>query len=197
MVKIDEIMKGVKEFPTYDENPYVHNLIVPSRNKTIAMSNKQLSLFDREGTEVESINFMGLRKRVDTEEFVKIYKAQIQALFELSNRAIKVFGYFMDALRISNDLVVFDIKECKRYTGYSSKESVIRGVAELLEKQFIARTDVHYKYYINPSKFFNGDRLVLFEDVVKKGSHTDRELLKREELGQENPKQIEYIKDEN
>jgi len=65
------------------------------------MSNKQLSLFDREGVEVENINFMGLRKRVDTEEFVKIYKAQIQALFELSNRAIKVFGYFMDALRIS------------------------------------------------------------------------------------------------
>ncbi len=196
MTKIDEIMKGVKEFPTYDENPYVHNLIVPSRNKTIAMSNKQLSLFDREGVEVENINFMGLRKRVDTEEFVKIYKAQIQALFELSNRAIKVFGYFMDALRISKDLVVFDLKECKRYTGYSSKESVTRGVAELLEKQFIARTDVHYKYYINPAKFFNGDRLVLFEDVVKKGSPTDREMLRREEL-EKSTITTEYIKDED
>ncbi len=205
-LKLD-IMKGVKEFPTWGENPYLNGLIIPSRNKTIGMSNKQLNLFDPKTGEIEekNISFLGLRKRVDTEEFVKIYKAQVQALFELSNRGIKVFGYFMEALRINSDLVIFDLKECKEYTGYSSKESVIRGVAELLDKQFIARTDAHYKYYINPEKFFNGDRLVLFEDIVKKGSRIDKKLLEDDQRKKllesynipNNHKTIEYIKNED
>lgn len=179
-----EVMKGVTQFPTHKENPYIHSLVIPSKNKTIAISNKQLGLFDPKTGDIEekNVGFMGLRKRVDTEEFVKIYKGQIQALFELSNRAIKVFGYFMEATRISSDTVIFDIEECKKYTNYKSKNSVTLGLAELLEKEFVARTGSHYKYYINPAKFFNGDRLVLFQDIVKKGSETDKELQENDPL---------------
>ena len=177
-------MKGLSEYPTHKANPYVSNLVIPSRNKTIAISNKQLGLFDPKTGDIEeqNIGFMGLRKRVDTEEFVKIYKGQIQALFELSNRAIKVFGYFMDATKVSADTVLFRLKDCQEYTGYTSKASVTRGLAELLEKEFIARTDDHFMYYINPAKFFNGDRLVLFQDIVKKGSETDKKLQEHDPL---------------
>ena len=193
------IMKGVTEYPRHKSNPYVSNLVIPSRNKTIAISNKQLNLFDPKTGEVEenNIGFMGLRKRVDTEEFVKIFKGQIQALFELSNRAIKVFGYFMEATRISSDTVIFDLDECKEYTGYKSKNSIILAVSELLEKEFLARTSNHYKYYINPAKFFNGDRMVLFQDVVKKGSRIDRKLQEADPLLELNQQDIDFSIDED
>ena len=170
--------KGITTFPTFDCNPYTSNLIVPSRNKTIALSNHRLTLFDSKTGEVqgEEAGFMGLRKRVDTEEFVKIYKDQLQSMFDLSTAAYKVLGYFMFASRISSDKVVFTLKECKEYTGYTSKVSINTGVSELLEKEFVARTDEHFIYYINPAKFFNGDRLVLIQEVIKKGSETDRKL---------------------
>lgn len=177
-------MKGVTEYPTHKSNPYVSNLVIPSRNKTIAISNKQLNLFDPKTGEVEegNIGFMGLRKRVDTEEFVKIFKGQIQALFDLSNRALKVFGYFMESTRISKDTVIFDLDECREYTQYKSKNTINLAISELLEKEFIARTGSHYKYYINPAKFFNGDRMILFQDVVKKGSRIDKEIQENDPL---------------
>ena len=134
--------KGVTGYPTHKSNPYLSTLVVPSRNKTIAISNKQLSLFDsKTGEEIESgVNFMGIRKRVDTEEFVKIYKGQIKAMFDLSNRAFKAFGYFMEATKISTDVVIFDLEECMDYTGYKSKNTLNLAITELLEKEFIART---------------------------------------------------------
>jgi hypothetical protein len=176
-------MRGVTEFPAYKQNPYMNSLIVPSKNKTIAMSNRQLSLFDPSTGEVEQqgITFLGVRKRVDTEEFVKIYKSQIQSLFDLSNRALRVFGYCLDASRLSKDQIFFHLDECKKYTGYTSKNTIITGVAELLEKEFLARTPAFNVYFINPAKFFNGDRLVLFQDIIRKGSTLDNQLEEREQ----------------
>lgn len=170
--------KGITTFPTFDRNPYTSSLVIPSRNKTIALSNQRLTLFDSKTGEVQEdeIGFMGLRKRVDTAEFVKIYRDQLQSMFDLSTAAYKVLGYFMFASRISSDKVVFTLKECKEHTGYTSKVSINTGVSELLAKEFIARTDEHFIYYINPAKFFNGDRLVLFQEIVKKNSKADKEL---------------------
>lgn len=196
-VKNEELMKGLSEYPTHKENPYVRSLVIPSRNKTIAISNKQLGLFNpRTGDiEEENIGFMGIRKRVDTEEFVKIYKGQIQAIFELSNRAIKVFGYFMNTTKISGDTVIFRLKDCQEYTGYNSKASITGGIAELLEKEFIARTSDHFMYYINPAKFFNGDRLVLFQEMIKKGSEADKKLQENDPLLELNQKSIDFEKE--
>ena len=198
MAKDKEKGKTLTDHPTYKKNPYINSLVIPSRNKTIAISNRQMSLFDNRTGEVqkEGIGFMGLRKRVDTEEFVKIFKGQIQAMFDLSSRALKVFGYFMEGTRISSDLVIFEFRECMEYTGYSSKNTITMALAELLEKEFIARTDTHYKYYVNPAKFFNGDRLVLFQDIVKKGSKADRDLQEHDPLLELNQKELDLGEEE-
>lgn len=192
MPKKNETMKGIKSYEKYNTNPYLNTLVIPTRNKTIALANKQLSLFDNRTGEVEeNIGFMGLRRRVDTEEFVKIYKAQIQALFDLSPRALKVFGYFMETTRISTDTVIFRHNDCMKYTGYSSKASVNHAISELLEKEFIARTQDHFVYYVNPAKLFNGDRLVLFQDIVLKGSKADKRLQENDPLEDLNQRSLD------
>lgn len=184
-LKLYPSMKGITEFSPYKKNPYVDNLVIPSRNKTIAISNKQLNLFDPKTGEVESagIGFLGIRKRVDTEEFVKIYKAQIKTLFELSNRAIRLFGYCMEASKISHDKIILDAGECLEYTGYKSRNTLSLAIAELLEKEFLARTTSSNIYFINPAKFFNGDRMVLFQEIIREGSKTDRRLRQEEMQG--------------
>ena len=184
--------KGVTKYPTHKRNPYVSSLVVPSRNKTIAISNQQLGLFDaKTGEEMsESVSFMGLRKRVDTGEFVKIYKNQMKTLFDLSKRAYTIFGYFIDATRINKDTVFFNYEDCMKYSGYKSKNTLNLGITELLEKEFIARTSNHYMYYINPAKFFNGDRLVLFQEVIKKGSQADKRLEENDPLANLNQRNL-------
>ena len=190
-------MPGIRDFPVYSRNPYFKTLVVPTRNKIVAMGTRQLPLFDPDTGEVEEMALMAVRQRVDKEPFVKIYKAQIQAMFNLSNRAMRVFGYFMDATRISDDMVYFSLKRCMEYTGYSSKATVLGGVADLLDAKFIARTDEPNTYFINPAKFFNGDRMVIVQDYVRKGSEADLRLQDHDPLLESQQGKLELPEPEN
>jgi hypothetical protein len=67
---------------------------------------------------------------------------------------------------VSKDQVLFDLKDCMKFTGYNSKQSVYLGVSELLKNNFIARTPKAYTFFINPSIFFNGNRLVMVNEYV-------------------------------
>jgi hypothetical protein len=67
-----------------------------------------------------------------------------------------------------NDELLFDLKDCKAFTGYSSKESVFNGIAELLKNEIIARGRNPYRYYANPSIFYKGDRIVLVTEYREK-----------------------------
>ena len=62
-----------------------------------------------------------------------------------------------------------------KYTNYKSKNSILSGLSELLENRFIARGSNPYKYYLNPTIFFNGDRLTLVKhfEVDEKKSLPD------------------------
>lgn len=172
--------KGIREFPVHTTNPYLPNLIVPSKKRTISIaSDKSLGLLDFETGVITDTAFIGIRKRVDSEEFVKIFKGQIQALFELSTAAMRVFGYFMDATRFGKDSIYFSIKECMQYTKYKSQNSINIGISELLAKEFVAKSDKQNIFFINPSKFFNGDRMVMFNDYIKKGTSADKRYLEQ------------------
>lgn len=173
----------ISQFKKHDKNPYLPNLIIPSRNKTVAISNKQLELFDDTGVATVSEHaFIGIRKRVDKEQFVKIFKGQIRALFELSAAGIKVFGYFMDATRISDSMIYFSLSGCKEFTGYKSVNSINLGVSELLEKGFIARGPDSNTFFINPAIFFNGDRMTVVNQYIKIGSPADQALKENDPL---------------
>lgn len=163
---------GIRDFPQHERNPFLSSLIVPTRGKMVTVSTgTQLSLIDHQTGEVIG-GTIGLvhRQMVDKEEFVKIYKSQIQFMFDLTTRGIKVFSYILHATRISDGMILFSQKKCQEFTGYSSKASITSALAELLSKNIIARTGEPHLYFINPAMFFNGDRIVMMRDVVLKGS---------------------------
>lgn len=66
-------------------------------------------------------------------------------------------------------------------TGYKSTRSVWEGLAELLDKGFIARSRKTHIYYINPEMAFNGDRLFQFHDWIKRGSPAHQQMIEEEE----------------
>ena len=165
--------KGIKlsDYATHETNPYVKGLIVPKRKKTVVLAtDKNYTIFDNDSGE-EKTAFIATREEIDNEKYVKIFKEQLRIIFNLSQAGIRVLGYFMDATKISDDIVVFNIDKCTAYTEYKSKEPIYRGLKELLDNDIIARTSESNLYFINPTVFFNGDRLILVKEYVKKSTN--------------------------
>jgi hypothetical protein len=165
MEKIKKIGK-LSSFPIHQSNPYLTLLVIPTRNKVVQVGNpKEFAMVNTETGEEHSM-LIGTKHIVDKEEFRKIFKGNIKTLFCLSSAGIKAFGYFLDALHVSKDQVLFDLEDCMKFTGYTSKSSIYSGVSELLKTNFIARTPKPYTFFINPAIFFNGSRLVLVNEYV-------------------------------
>ena len=65
------------------------------------------------------------------------------------------------------DHFIFNIKECLEQAGYKSKGPIFQALAELLAKEFIAKTNNQFVYWINPRLFWKGKRLVLLKEYRK------------------------------
>jgi hypothetical protein len=83
--------------------------------------------------------------------------------FDLSKAGIKMFAYVANQVTPNKDTFDVDFDECKAFTGYKGTSTILSALAELMENKFIARGPNPYKYYINPTIFFNGDRLTFIE----------------------------------
>ena len=133
---------------------------------TIAKTDK--GIFSKSTGEIdEDTLFIGVKKELDKEQFIKIFHSQLQVLFDLSKAALKLFSYIASATEFK-DRIIFDLEECKRYTGYKGKEAIYKGLAELLKADMIARTGASNIYFINPQIFYKGDRIVLVTEYRKK-----------------------------
>lgn len=165
MEKAEKVAK-LTSFPVHQSNPYLVPLVVPTRNQIVQVGNPKAFSIVNTDTGEEHGMLIGTKHAVDKEEFRKIFKSQIRALFQLSSTGFRVFGYFLDALHVSKDQVLFDLDDCMKFTGYTSKASVYNGVSELLKHGFIARTPKIYTFFINPAIFFNGNRLVMVNEYV-------------------------------
>ncbi len=105
---------------------------------------------------------------VDEEKFSKVYLSQFTSFWELSKPAIRVFGYILSVLKPNEDSFIFDLESCLKHTEYSHKNSIFSGITTLIECGIIARSNRHYKYFINPLVVFNGSRVTFAKTYVKK-----------------------------
>jgi len=166
--------KKLTSFAVNDKNPFIEDILeieISNRRKMIAGKSSSL-IVDREG-EVIGEQVFAILEKVDRASFTKVFKRGWLGMFDLSKAAIKVFSYITIASKPNKDRVFFDMKECKEHTGYKTHQPINTGLAELIEKEFIARTDKSYLYYVNPTMFFNGSRAKLvtmyqFDDSPKK-----------------------------
>lgn len=106
---------------------------------------------------------------------MKVFMSGLSNWFDLTKAGIKVFAYVANEVEPNRDTFVFDLENCKKFTGYAGKNSIFSGLAELVENRFIARGPNPFVYYINPTVFFNGDRLTFIEQYeIEKKEEPDK-----------------------
>jgi len=133
--------KKVTKYQMNKVNPFIEETIqhIEKGEKTILMSTRNDILVDGDTGEVKAHSVIAKKVKLDKAQFRKVYVNSLAAWFDLSKTALKVFGFILKVLKPHNDSFDFDIEECMNYTGYKSKNSVLSGLAELLENTFIAR----------------------------------------------------------
>lgn len=167
----------LSDFQRNKENPFMKQAIedienhVVKKYKSSTGSDKKavVAVADTDTGEVFRTSFIR-QIEVDEEQFAKLYLNNFAAFFDLSQAAIRVFGYIMTCMKPKNDMIMFILEDCLEYTKYTSKGTVYRGLAELVKAEIIARGINENLWFINPLIVFNGDRVSFTKTYVRKKS---------------------------
>jgi hypothetical protein len=172
MKKKYEHYKQLQSYELNEENPYIYELQpVKIRRRDVMVASSPRIILNTDTGESEG-HFAAMKTlELDQQQFIKFYMDGIAAMCGLSKRAFSVLHYIVKQLKPNQDYFYFDLEECKKETGYKGKTTIISGMSELIENKFIARTTKHYKYFINPAMFFNGNRVSFIKTAVLKSSN--------------------------
>ena len=186
---MSEKMKTVR----YEKNPFIEGMVVPIKGRKVRLSKlgKDDNVLLNQATGEIHGTHITTYKRVDAEQFVKLFTANIALTFELGAAGIKAFGVLVWILQdrnISKDLVPLDkfvmneFLESQPKTLVLSQDTFSRGLAELERAKIIAKHVRQGFYFINPNFVFNGDRIA-FTTIVESKKDTYQDKL--EAMGQQ------------
>lgn len=164
----------------YKVNPFTTGMVIPIKGKQVQLSpmGKDDNVLVNQSTGEVQGTHVTTYKKVDSEQFVKIFPAQIGAIFELKAAGIKALGLLMWLLRdskaINNDQILVDSYSLTEFLESNEGKSVKlssatmkRGLNELEKASIIAKTVRKGFYFINPNFIFNGNRIA-FTTVIEK-----------------------------
>lgn len=173
----------------YKTNPFLDDMIVPVKDKKVRLSRlgrDENILVNQSTGEIQGTHVTTF-KRVDGEQFVKLFTANIGLTFELSSAGIKAFGVLLWVVQnraLSKDEVDMDSFALEDFleSQAASNEQPLRlslatfkrGINEMEKAQIIAKTMRQGRYFINPNFVFNGDRIA-FTTVVERKKRTEQE----------------------
>jgi hypothetical protein len=165
--------KSVKKYEVFKENPFVEkaiqNIKIIQKTQVIRPRNRdEIQMIVSSDGEVEGHTAFMKFVEVDEDQFAKIYLGQFTAFWELSKPAIRVFGFIINILKPKKDEFYLEMVKCLEYTNYKHPKDVLSGISTLIECGIIARSDSHFKYFINPLVVFNGDRVSFAKTYIKK-----------------------------
>lgn len=172
------------DVPKMEVNPFMTMLDIVIKQKwqvKAAINNVgNVEYTDPETGEVMTASknkIISRQEYVDNEKFLKIYSSQLKEVFNLSHQAYKVFGYFLNIMQANkdSDLVIFNIDECMDFCEVNTHPMVYKGLLELTKKMFICRTNKAWAFYVNPAYAFNGNRLIVYREYVRKDPDTKAE----------------------
>lgn len=159
--------KTMHDYPQADISPYESSL---KKRLNECTSNRILS-FGNASVELERYQNnisarIALAQKVDRETFIKVFRESIRYIAQLSRTAQSVLWYIMDNLPQDKGYVVIDNMTVMDFCGFKNRKSVRDGVVELLEKNFLTRTTVPKKFWVNPLIVFNGNRITYAKEYI-------------------------------
>lgn len=170
---MDIVQKKLTDFPKNRENPFMSSLIDDinpvRRRRMVTATNKEVmqTVTDIDGVITGQSAFVQYLE-VDEKQFAKLYLSNLAAFWDLSKPAMRVFTYIMQNIIPNNDTITFILEDCMEYCQYRSKKPVFQGLADLLDKDIIARGRTQWQYFINPMIAFNGDRVLFAKGIIRK-----------------------------
>lgn len=168
----------------YKDNPFVGEMVVPTKSKTVKLSvlGQDDNVIVNQNTGEVNGTHVVTYKKVDSEQFVKLFTANIAMTFDLKSAGLKALNVLFWAVQhraISRDQVDLErltLDDFLEY--YEDKEPPIklslatftRGINELERAQIVAKTLKKGRYFINPNFVFNGDRVAFTTLIERKES---------------------------
>lgn len=180
----------LSDFQKNNENPFLNqalecidkNIVKKYKSSTNTDQKASLLAIDPNTSEVLGFTRFIRQIEVDEEKFAKLYLSNFAAFFDLSQAAIRVFGYILTCLKPKNDMVIFILEHCLKYTKYTSKATIYKALAELIKAEIIARGPADNLIYINPLIVFNGDRVTFAKTFVRKKKKTESKKIDNRQL---------------
>lgn len=168
----------------YAVNPYALDMVVPIKKQQVRISplgKENHTIINNSTGEINGTHTITYRK-VDNEEFIKLFTKNIALTFDLGSAGIKAFNVLTWAVQtdcINKDEVDLDnltlssfLRDYKKSLSFAT---FMRGLAELEKAQIIAKTLRQGRYFINPNFIFNGDRIA-FTQIIEKDKRSKTQV---------------------
>lgn len=173
----------------YKENPFTTGMVIPIKGKQVQLSpmGKDDNILVNQATGEVQGTHVTTYKQVDTQQFVKIFPAQIGAIFELKAAGIKALGLLMwllkDSKSMNKDQVLADSYSLEYFLESEegknvklSQATMKRGLNELEKASIIAKTVRKGFYFINPNFIFNGNRIAFTTVIERREEDTEDQV---------------------
>lgn len=169
MTHESETRRGVK---LHERNPFMQSTTVQTKTRRVTNKRGDMMLVSAATGEIQTpIAGFWEAQEVDSTKFIKLFVNGVKALAELSNAGTKVFEllYIEMQNNIGKDQIYLSYTGLDKTTTVS-RSTFSRGIAELIEKKFIAAMPAVGQYWINPDFIWNGDRLAFVKEFRKVSS---------------------------
>ena len=182
--------KERKESVRYKENPFISDLIVPIGTKQVKLSRlgKDEDVLVNKITGEDRGTHVVTQRKVDKEQFVKLFVQNISIAFHLNGAGVKALNVLIHSMRGSKGIINGDLLTLDKYAMEDfneahkdnknkikmSKSTFDRGIIQLEKAGIIAKYIKPGIYFINPNFIFSGDRIA-FTNVIERKKDEDEE----------------------
>lgn len=176
---------GVRNAPAHRENPFLGGALVQvkGRKKNYQIASTAMTLADRNG-QVQGTVQHTVTKIIDDSLFVKVFADGVAGIYDLGRPGTKVFRFLFDEVQKNpnQDRIYLYFMDALEEPWRIPKSTFFKGMAELLEKGFLAKSANPNMFFLNPAMMWNGDRFRFVQEYQRASSVAARGQLRLNEI---------------
>lgn len=161
---------GVRSAPAHKENPFLQGSLVAvkGRKKNYTVASGAMTLTDSRGTVQGTVQHT-ITRIVDDTQFVKLFSDGVAGMYDLGRPGAKVFRFLFDEVQKNpnQDRMYLYFMDALEDPWRIPKSTFFKGMAELLEKGFLAKSANPNMFFLNPSMMWNGDRFRFVQEYQR------------------------------
>jgi hypothetical protein len=161
---------GVRSAPAHKENPFLNGSLVTvkGRKKNYTVASDAMTLTDSRG-QVQGTVQHTITRVVDDTQFVKVFSDGVAGMYDLGRPGAKVFRFLFDEVQKNpnQDRIYLYFMDALEDPWRIPKTTFFKGLAELLEKGFLAKSANPNMFFLNPSMMWNGDRFRFVQEYQR------------------------------